>query len=114
MSARTLLETHDTLLVSFGGLSKAWLDKLPPDLSKIIVEEARKLQPWARQTAVDEVAALRKVWTEQRGGEIVTLPAAEQTELEKRLRPIGTDVTKDNPVLKEFYDKIQATSAKYN
>jgi len=111
---KTLLETHDTLLVSFGGLSKAWLDKLPPDLSKIIVEEARKLQPWARQTAVDEVAALRKVWTEQRGGEIVTLPAAEQAELEKRLRPIGVDVTKDNPVLKEFYDKIQATAAKYN
>jgi TRAP-type C4-dicarboxylate transport system substrate-binding protein len=102
------------LLVSFGGLSKAWLDKLPPDLSKIIVEEARKLQPWARQTAIDEVAALRKVWLEQRGGEIVTLPAAEQAELEKRLRPIGADVTKDNPVLKEFYDKIQATAAKYN
>lgn len=81
---KTLLETHDTLLVSFGGLSKAWLDKLPPDLSKIIVEEARKLQPWARQTAVDEVAALRKVWIE-RGGEIVTLPPAEQAELEKRL-----------------------------
>ena len=25
---KTLLETHDTLLISFGGLSKAWLDKL--------------------------------------------------------------------------------------
>ena len=111
---KTLLETHDTLLISFGGLSKAWLDKLPPDLSKIIVEEARKLQPWARQTAIDEVAALRKVWTEQRGGEIVTLPPAEQAELEKRLRPIGAEVTKDNPALKEFYDKIQATAAKYN
>src|SRR6476660_3078452 len=111
---KTLLETHDTLLISFGGLSKACLDKLPPDLSKIIVEEARKLQPWARQTAIDEVAALRKVWTEQRGGEIVTLPPAEQAELEKRLRPIGAEVTKDNPALKEFYDKIQATAAKYN
>ena len=78
------------------------------------MEEARKLQPWARQTAIDEVAALRKVWTEQRGGEIVTLPPAEQAELEKRLRPIGVEVTKDNPALKEFYDKIQATAAKYN
>jgi TRAP-type C4-dicarboxylate transport system substrate-binding protein len=110
---KTLLETHDTLLVSFGGLSKAWLDKLPPDLSKIIVDEARKLQPWARQTAVDEVAALRKVWTEQRGGEIVTLPPAEQAELEKRLKPIGAEVTKGDPALKAFYDKIQAIKAKY-
>jgi TRAP-type C4-dicarboxylate transport system substrate-binding protein len=110
---KTLLETHDTLLISFGGLSKAWLDKLPPDLSKIIVEEARKLQPWARQTAIDEVAALRKVWIEQRGGEIVTLPAAEQAELEKRLKPIGADVTKGDPALKAFYEKIQTVAKKY-
>jgi TRAP-type transport system periplasmic protein len=109
---KTLLETHDTLLVSFGGLSKAWLDKLPPDLSKIIVDEARKLQPWARQTAVDEVAALRKVWIE-RGGEIVTLPPAEQAELEKRLKPIGAEITQGDPVLKAFYEKIQAIKAKY-
>jgi TRAP-type C4-dicarboxylate transport system substrate-binding protein len=109
---KTLTETHDTLLISYGALSKAWLDKLPPDLRKIVVDEARKLQPWARQTAVDEVAELRAKWIE-RGGEIITLPAADQAELEKRLKPIGVEVTKSDPVLKAFYDKLQATSAKY-
>lgn len=109
---KTLTETHDTLLISYGALSKAWLDKLPPDLRKIVVDEARKLQPWARQTAVDEVAELRGKWIE-RGGEIITLPAADQAELEKRLKPIGAEVTKNDPVLKAFYDKLQATSAKY-
>lgn len=109
---KTLLETHDTLLISYGALSKAWLDKLPPDLAKIIVDEARKLQPWSRQTAVDEVAELRKKWIE-RGGEIITLPAAEQAELEKRLKPIGAEVTKSDPVLKAFYDKMQQIAAKY-
>jgi TRAP-type transport system periplasmic protein len=109
---KTLTETHDTLLISYGALSKAWLDKLPPDLRKIVVDEARKLQPWARQTAVDEVAELRGKWVE-RGGEIITLPAADQAELEKRLKPIGAEVTKSDPVLKAFYDKLQATSAKY-
>jgi C4-dicarboxylate-binding protein DctP len=109
---KTLTETHDTLLISFGALSKAWLDKLPPDLRKIVVDEARKLQPWARQTAVDEVVELRAKWVEK-GGEIITLPAADQAELEKRLKPIGAEVTKSDPVLKAFYDKLQATSAKY-
>ncbi len=109
---KTLTETHDTLLISFGALSKAWLDKLPPDLRKIVVDEARKLQPWARQTAVDEVVELRGKWVEK-GGEIITLPAADQAELEKRLKPIGAEVTKSDPVLKAFYDKLQATSAKY-
>lgn len=109
---KTLTETHDTLLVAYICLSKAWLDKLPPDLAKIVVDEARKLQPWAEKTANDENLELRKKWLE-RGGEIVTLPAADQAELEKRLKPIGVEVTKDNPVLKAFYDKIQQTAAKY-
>ena len=110
---KTLLQTHDTLLISFACLSKAWLDKLPPDLRKIVVDEARKLQPWARQTAVDEMASLNKVWL-SRGAEIVTLPPAEQAELEKRLKPIGKQVTSGNKVLSDFYDLIQKTSAKYN
>lgn len=109
---KTLTETHDTLLISFGALSKAWLDKLPPDLRKIVVDEARNLQPWARQTAVDEVVELRGKWVEK-GGEIITLPAADQAELEKRLKPIGAEVTKSDPALKAFYDKLQATAAKY-
>lgn len=109
---KTLLETHDTLLISYGAMSKAWLDKLPPDLRKIVVDEARKLQPWAKQTAIDEVAELRQKWIE-RGGEIITLPPAEQAELEKRLKPIGAEVTKSDPALKAFYDKIQTIAAKY-
>jgi C4-dicarboxylate-binding protein DctP len=109
---KTLTETHDTLLISYGALSKAWLDRLPPDLRKIVVDEARKLQPWARQTATDENVELRQKWIE-RGGEIVTLPPADQAELEKRLKPIGAEVTKSDPLLKAFYDKILATAAKY-
>ena len=109
---KTLLETHDTLLISFGGLSKAWLAKMPPDLRKTVIDTARSLQPWARQTAIDEVAELRKVWL-SRGCEIVHLSPAEQAELEKRLKPIGAQVTSGNPQLKAFYDKIKALEAKY-
>jgi TRAP-type C4-dicarboxylate transport system substrate-binding protein len=109
---KTLLETDDTLLISFICLSKAWLDKLPPDLAKTIVDEARKLQPWAEKAAVDEGIELRNSW-KSRGGELVRLPAAEQAELVKRLKPIGAEVTKGNPALKAFYEKIQATAAKY-
>jgi TRAP-type C4-dicarboxylate transport system substrate-binding protein len=109
---KTLLETHDTLLISYGGLSKAWLDKMPPDLRKTVVDTARSLQPWARQTAIDEVAELRKVWI-SRGGEVIHLSDADQTELEKRLKPIGAQVTSGNPQLKAFYDKIKTIAAKY-
>ena len=110
--SKTITETNDTLLVSTGFLSKAWLDTLPADLRKIVVDEARKLQGWAAQTSVDEKVELRKKWLE-RGGEIVNLPPEDMAELQKRLRPIGADITKSDPVLKAFYDRILATAAKY-
>lgn len=110
--AKTLLETDDTLLVSFGALSKVWLDKLPPNLRTIIIEEARKLGPWAAKQSDEEKAELRKKWLE-RGGEIIRLSAADQAELEKRLKPIGPVVTAANPALKEFYERVRITAAKY-
>jgi len=111
--SKTITETNDTLLVSFGALSKAWLDRLPADLRKTVVDEARGLQSWAIKQSTDEKFALRKKWIEERGGEIITLPAEDMAELQKRLKPIGADVTKSDPALKAFYDRLLATSAKY-
>ena len=42
--SKTITETNDTLLVSFGAMSKKWLDTLPADLRKIVIDEARGLQ----------------------------------------------------------------------
>jgi TRAP-type C4-dicarboxylate transport system substrate-binding protein len=110
--SKTITETNDTLLVSFGAFSKNWLNTLPADLRKTVVDEARKLQAWAIKQADDEKVALRQKWIE-RGGEIITLPADDMAELQKRLKPIGGEVTKSDPALKAFYDKVVATSAKY-
>jgi hypothetical protein len=55
---------------------------------------------------------LRAKWVE-RGGEIVRLPAADMVELQTRLKPIGADITKSDPNLKAFYEKVLATAAKY-
>jgi TRAP-type C4-dicarboxylate transport system substrate-binding protein len=110
--SKTITETNDTLLVSFGSLSKPWLDKLPADLRKTVVDEARGLQAWAIKQSDDEKVSLRAKWIE-RGGEIVTLPAADMVELQNRLKPIGADITKSDPALKAFYERILATSARY-
>src|SRR5262244_2747314 len=96
--SKTITETNDTLLVSFGALSKPWLDTLPADLRKTVVDEARGLQAWAIKQADDEKVALRAKWIE-RGGEIVTLPPEDMVELQKRLKPIGAEITKSDPNL---------------
>jgi TRAP-type C4-dicarboxylate transport system substrate-binding protein len=110
--SKTITETNDTLLVSFGALSKPWLDTLPADLRKTVVDEARGLQAWAIKQADDEKVSLRAKWIE-RGGEIVTLPPDDMVELQKRLKPIGAEITKSDQNLKAFYDKVLATAAKY-
>ena len=110
--SKTITETNDTLLVSFGALSKSWLNTLPEDLRKAVVEQARGLQAWAIKQSDDEKVALRQKWIE-RGGEIVTLPPEDMVELQKRLKPIGAEITKSDPALKAFYDKVLATAAKY-
>jgi len=110
--SKTITETNDTLLVSFGALSKPWLDTLPADLRKTVVDEARGLQAWAIKQADDEKVALRAKWIE-RGGEIINLPPEDMVELQKRLKPIGAEITKSDPNLKAFYDKVLATAAKY-
>ena len=43
----------------------------------------------------------------------VRLPAADMVELQTRLKPIGADITKSDPNLKAFYEKVLATAAKY-
>ena len=72
----------------------------------------KRLQGWAIQQSDDEKVALRAKWIE-RGGEIVRLPAADMVELQTRLKPIGADITKSDPNLKAFYEKVLATAAKY-
>ncbi|MBC7784391.1 MAG: hypothetical protein H7144_11185, partial [Burkholderiales bacterium] len=110
--SKTITETNDTLLVSFGALSKPWLDTLPADLRKTVIDTARSLQSRSKQQSDDEKIELRQKWLD-RGGEIINLPPEEMVELQKRLKPIGAQITKDNPAIKAFYDKVVATSDKY-
>ena len=110
--SKTITETNDTLLVSFGSMSKKWLDTLPADLRKTVVDQARGLQDFAIKQSDDEKVALRAKWIE-RGGEIINLPPEDMVELKKRLMSIGAEITKTDPTLKAFYDKVLATAAKY-
>jgi TRAP-type C4-dicarboxylate transport system substrate-binding protein len=110
--SKILTQTDDTLIISFGAISKRWLDTLPPDLRQIVVEEGRKLQPWFVQAGIDEDREQSQRWKE-RGGEIVNLPADETTKLRALLRDVGPEVTKADPAVKAFYERVIATAAKH-
>ena len=107
-----LTETQDTMLVCFAAFSKKWLDSLPPDLRKTVIDEARGLQEFARKQGIDENVTLAAKWKE-RGGTIVTLPSDDMVELRKRLETVGDDVTKSDANANGFFHKVKDVAAKY-
>jgi TRAP-type C4-dicarboxylate transport system substrate-binding protein len=109
---KVLTQTDDTMLVPIAVVSKAWLDKLPPDLQKLVVEEGRKLQSRVQARSFEVVDDMRKKWIAA-GGELVTLPAADQARLGELLKGVGPEVTKANPALNTFYKRVQSVAEKH-
>ena len=109
--SKTLTELNDTMIVSIGAVSRAWLGKLPPDLRQIVVDEGAKIQPrmMAQSRTIDE--AMRKRWAEV-GGEFVRFAPDEQARVRQLLAPIGEEVTRDNPAVSAFYKRLAATAQK--
>jgi hypothetical protein len=76
-------------------------------LQKIVRDEgdtiAREILPWQ----LNEIATQRKAWMEH-GGELISLPPDEQTEMMKRMSTIAEDVGKSRPAIKEMYEQLRA------
>lgn len=109
---KVLTQTDDTMLVPIAVVSKAWLDKLPPDLQKLVVDEGRKLQSRVQARSFEVLDDMRNKWVTA-GGEIVTFPAADQARLTELLKGVGPEVTKTNPALDAFYKRVQSVADKH-
>jgi TRAP-type C4-dicarboxylate transport system substrate-binding protein len=108
---KVLTQTDDTMLVPIAVVSKVWLDKLPADLRTLVVNEGRKLQARVQQRSFEIVDDMRKKWVAA-GGEIVTFPAADQAKLTELLRSVGPTLTKSDPGLNAFYERIRSVADK--
>jgi C4-dicarboxylate-binding protein DctP len=110
--SKTLTESNDTMVVSVGVVSKAFLNKLPPDLRQLVIDEGAKIQTkmMAKSRALDEEG--RKRWVDN-GGEWIKLSTSDQSKLKNLLNGIGDEVTKENPAVNSFYKKMLVTSQKY-
>lgn len=109
---KVLTEVNDTMIISAGAVSRAWLAKLPADLRQMVVEEGNNLQPRINAHSRELDQAMRKRWAEA-GGEFVKLTAAEQAKVGQLLGGIGDEVTKDNAATNAFYKKMLAAAKQY-
>jgi TRAP-type C4-dicarboxylate transport system substrate-binding protein len=109
--SKSLTESNDTMVVSVGVVSRAFLNRLPADLRQIVIEEGAKIQTrmMPRSRELDE--QMRKRWSEA-GGEWLRFSEADQSRMRQLLGGIGEEVTKDNANVNAFYRRLIATAQK--
>jgi len=110
--SKVITVTNDTMLVPVATVSKPWLDTLPADLQKAVVESGQAAQKQTDAFTGEFMAGMPKRWAEV-GGELFVMPQAERAKLVAALKSVGDDVTKDDPPVKAFFERVRVTSAKY-
>jgi TRAP-type C4-dicarboxylate transport system substrate-binding protein len=108
-AAKYFTETNHSMVVSMVVVSKKWLDTLPANLRKIVVDQAAKVGPTMDDFAVKFFENSRKKWKDH-GGELIELPADEHAKMMKNLATVGPDVVKSSPALKKIYDLMVAAA----
>jgi TRAP-type transport system periplasmic protein len=104
-TAKYMTETGHAYIFSTAFLSKKWFDGLPPDLQAAVMETAKQAQAEVLPWSLDFLVSQRKAWIEK-GGEVITLSAADHAELMQKMRPIGDDIVKTKPELKPLWDQL--------
>ena len=97
-AAKYVTETEQPFLVSIIVMSKKWFDSLPPDLQKIVHDDAQKVSvdivPFVNEFFENQY----KIWV-SRGGEVIKLSPADHAALLAKITSIGNDLSKNKPEL---------------
>jgi TRAP-type C4-dicarboxylate transport system substrate-binding protein len=97
-AAKYVTETGQPWINSIAVLSRKWFDSLPADLQKIVSDDAMAVSTQIVPFVNNFFAAQRKVWTDS-GGELISLPAAEQQAMVAQISSIANDLSTSNPEL---------------
>ena len=97
-AAKYVVENDQPYVSSIVVLSKRWLATLPPDLQKIVRDNATKtskeILPFVKEFFTQQTA----VW-KSKGGVMVSPPAAEKAAMLAKISTIANDLSKDKPDL---------------
>jgi TRAP-type C4-dicarboxylate transport system substrate-binding protein len=111
-AAKYAIETDQPYVNVIIIMNRKWVEALPPDLQTILHDEAKTISHDIIPFVDTFFQGQRKAWTDK-GGELISLPAAEQAELVARISSIGNDVSADKPELNKAVSLV-FESAKRN
>jgi len=101
--------TNDTFIISIAVVSKPWLDTLPADLQKVVLDAA--VQVMAQAWEVDFTKKLATDWAAL-GGTVQMLPAEDLARMKTLLDPVGDEATKGQPAVHDMLELVRAAAAK--
>ena len=110
-AAKYVTKTDQPYVSSITVLSKKWVDGLPPDLQKIVRDDATKISTDIVPFVNQFFDAQEKLWTGS-GGQVATLPAADQAAMIAKISSIADDLSKSKPDLNAAVKLIFAEAAK--
>jgi len=110
-AAKYVTRTGQPYVSSISVLSKKWVDGLPPDLQKIVRDDAAKVSTDIVPFINQFFDAQEKVWTDQ-GGVVTDLPKADQETMLAKVSSIADDLSKSKPDLNAAVKVVFAEAAK--
>ncbi len=110
-AAKYVTETGQPAVYVIAEVNKAWYDALPPDLQKIVDDDAAAGQTAIAPVAHDIVEKSRKGWVDS-GGELISLPPDEQASYMKTSLDAAAEVSKAKPELEAAFKIVAAGAAR--
>ena len=85
-------------------LSKAWANKLPADLRKLVIEMPRELEDWGARNAIARYKVSEQAWRDN-GAEVIRFSDADQKRYMDAIRKVGVEYLSNhkNPQVVEIY-----------
>jgi len=110
-AAKYVVETDQPYVSSISVLSKKWVEGLPPDLQKIVRDDAAKVSVDIIPFIDQFFDAQRKLWIDS-GGSATKLPAADQAAMLAKISSIGEDLSASKPDLRAAVKTVFSVAAK--
>jgi TRAP-type transport system periplasmic protein len=99
-------------LILVGGVSRSFMKGIGPDLEKIVRDVSRDAEKLFFTWLPDDVERAKKTWTAN-GGEIITLPAADQKRFVDDVSKVTEQILAGQPAIKVEYDALRAAAQRH-
>ena len=108
-AAKYITVTNQPAIFIMVEFNAKWFNGLPPDLQKIVGDDATQIAADVIPWAIDYNAKQDGAWT-GKGGELINLPPDEHASLMATLGTVGADVSKTKPNVQAAYDLVTAAA----